>query len=238
MKRLIIGLIAIALIFQACDEWFSSVKGEGPVQKETRQVTGFKGVELGASGDVFIKQAAEFKVVVETHKNIAEILETNVENGILKIYFKHGMGNVSYDKLNIYVEGPAFEKINLLGSGNIKTENALTGSNLELDLTGSGNITVKDAAFNKIEADIAGSGNIELSGTADSDDLSLSGSGNIEAKNLKAKTVKAHITGSGGIDCYAETDLDVSITGSGDVRYSGTPSVKTRVTGSGNVEKN
>ena len=237
MKRLIIAFCTLTLVFQSCDEFFSNVKGEGPIIKESRNVTGFKGVELRASGDVFIKQGTEFKVVVETHKNIAEILETVVENGVLNIRFKDKMGSVSVEKLNIYIEAPAFDKINLLGSGNITTENALTGSNLELDLGGSGNINVKDATFNKIDADIAGSGSIELSGTADSDNLGVSGSGNIEAKNLKAKTVKANITGSGGIDCYAETDLDATITGSGNIEYSGTPSVKTRITGSGNVEK-
>lgn len=230
-------LAAFALMFNGCDEIFSSVRGEGPVVSETRSVKDFKGIELGASGDVYFKQAPEFKVVVETQKNIAEILETVVEGGVLKINFKNNIGNVSTDKLIIRVEAPSFERIDLSGSGNMTAENALTGSNLDIKLGGSGNISIKEATFSKIEADVTGSGNIDISGTADSGDIGVTGSGNINAEKLKAKTVKASITGSGGIDCYAETDLDVSITGSGDVHYAGTPSVKMHVTGSGNVEK-
>lgn len=237
MKRFIIVLAAFTLMFNACDEIFSSVRGEGPMVSETRSVKDFKGIELGASGDVYFKQAPEFKVVVETQKNIAEILETVVEGGVLKINFKNNIGNVSTDKLIIRVEAPSFERIDLSGSGNMTAENALTGSNLDIKLGGSGNISIKEATFSKIEADVTGSGNIDISGTADSGDIGVTGSGNINAEKLKAKTVKASITGSGGIDCYAETDLDVSITGSGDVHYAGTPSVKMQVTGSGNVEK-
>ncbi len=237
MKRFIIVLAAFTLMFNACDEIFSSVRGEGPVVSETRSVKDFKGIELGASGDVYFKQAPEFKVVVETQKNIAEILETVVEGGVLKINFKNNIGNVNTDKLIIRVEAPSFERIDLSGSGNMTAENALTGSNLDIKLGGSGNISIKEATFSKIEADVTGSGNIDISGTADSGDIGVTGSGNINAEKLKAKTVKASITGSGGIDCYAETDLDVSITGSGDVHYAGTPSVKMQVTGSGNVEK-
>lgn len=230
-------LAAFALMFNGCDEIFSSVRGEGPVVSETRSVKDFKGIELGASGDVYFKQAPEFKVVVETQKNIADILETVVEGGILKIYFKNGIGNVSTDKLIIRVEAPAFDKIELSGSGNMTAENALTGSNLEVRLGGSGNISFKEVTCNKVMAKVTGSGNIDISGTTDSGDISITGSGNIVADRLKSKTVKAEITGSGGIDCYAETDLDVSILGSGDVRYVGSPTVKMHVTGSGNVEK-
>jgi Putative auto-transporter adhesin, head GIN domain len=237
MKRFVVVLIAFTFLFNACIGLFSSVKGEGPVVSETRSLKDFKGIEMGASGDVYFKQASEFKVVVETHKNIAEILETVVEGGVLKINFKHNMGNINYDKLIIRVEAPSFDKIDLSGSGNMTAENALTGSNLEVQLGGSGNISIKEATFSKIEADVSGSGNIEIGGTADSGNIGVTGSGNITADKLKAKTVTAHVTGSGGIDCYAETDLDVSITGSGDVHYEGSPSVKMQVTGSGSVSK-
>jgi hypothetical protein len=237
MKKCIVVLIAFAFMFNACNGLFSSVRGEGPVVTETRSVKDFKGIELGASGDVYFKQAPEFKVVVETQKNIAEILETVVEGGVLKINFKHNFGNVSTDKLIIRVEAPSFDKIELSGSGNMTAENALTGSSLDIKLGGSGNISIKEATFSKVEADVTGSGNVEIGGTTDSGDIGVTGSGDISADKLKAKSIKANVTGSGNIDCYAETDLDVSITGSGDVHYGGSPSVKMHVTGSGSVEK-
>lgn len=237
MKKDILIIAAAFLLFFACKRIFNSVKGTGPVETETRSLKDFKGVELGASADVYMTQATDFKVTIEAQKNIAELLETSVEGGILKIYFKKSMGNVDYDKLIIHVEAPLFESVNLLGSGNMIAQNAFKGDKLSLNITGSGDVRVKDATYNTVKAELSGSGNLEVGGSAESCELEVSGSGDLEAANLKSKKVDASITGSGNIDCHAETTMDASVTGSGDIHYKGDPSVKSRITGSGSIEK-
>jgi Putative auto-transporter adhesin, head GIN domain len=242
MKKIIMTLfIGVMLIFQACSYIDSGngggVRGEGNIITESRQVSGFKGVELAASGDVLIEKGSAFKVTVETQKNIAEILVTEVEGNVLKIYFKNNWGNVHYDKLIVHIEMPELEKLDLSGSGLIRTENAFEGDKLDMFLGGSGNIEVKQANYKNIDAQISGSGDIELAGNAVNAEYEVSGSGGINSKDLKAKKVQAEITGSGGIDCFAETELEANITGSGNIEYGGTPSVKSRITGSGEVVK-
>ena len=237
MKRDIIIIAAAFMVFFACKKIFKGVKGSGPVTTETRAVTGFKGVDLGASGDVYMTQGADFKVTVETHANVAELLETYVEDGVLKIYFKKNTGNVNYDKLIVRVQAPVFESIMLYGSGNMVTENALTGQTLAILLSGSGDIEINEANYNSIKADVTGSGDIKVGGVTESGDLRVSGSGDIDASNLKSKQTKADIIGSGNIDCSAETALEAAVLGSGDIHYSGNPTVKSRVTGSGDIVK-
>jgi hypothetical protein len=239
MKKILLAATLFSmLIVQSCSYVDGGgFRGEGNIVSETRNIAGFKGVELNASGNVLVKQGSDFKVTVETHKNVAEQLLTEVEGDILKIYFKNNWGSISYDKLIIYIEMPALERLELSGSGIIKTESAFQGKRLDLFLGGSGDIDVKEANFTDVKAEVTGSGNIEINGASESADYLVSGSGDIDSPNLKAKNVKAEITGSGGIDCYAETDLDVFISGSGNVGYSGNPAIKSRITGSGDVEK-
>ena len=237
MKRDIIIIAAAFMIFFACKKIFKGVKGSGPVTTETRAVSGFKGVDLGVSGDVYMTQGADFKVVVETQANVAELLETYVDDGVLKIYFRKNTSNVNYDKLIVRIEAPVFESIGLYGSGNIVAENALKGQNLAVLLSGSGDVKITDATYNAINGDVTGSGNIEVGGMTESSDFRVSGSGDINASNLKSKQTKADIIGSGNIDCTAETDLEAAVLGSGDIHYSGNPTVKSRVTGSGDIVK-
>lgn len=237
MKRDILIIGAAFMLFFACKGIFNKVKGTGPMETEIRSLKDFKGVQLGASADVYMTQAADFKVTVEAQKNIAELLETSVEGGILKIYFKKSAGNVDYDKLIVHVEAPLFESVDLLGSGNMVAQNAFKGDKLSLSITGSGDVRVKDATYNSIKAELSGSGDLEVGGTAESSDLSLSGSGDVHAQNLKSKKADVSITGSGDIDCQVETTMDASVTGSGDIHYKGDPSVKSRITGSGSIEK-
>ena len=213
------------------------VKGTGSVEKETRDVKDFKGVNLMSTGTVFLKKSNTFSVVVETHKNIAELLETVNDNGVLKIRFKNNIGNIHYDKLNIYVEAPTIETIDLSGSGDMSADNAISNAGLDIDLSGSGRIELKEGGYTQLTANLGGSGSIVLSGTAEKATYAITGSGNIDMKNVKAKTVKAEITGSGNIYCHADAALDALVTGSGDIQYSGDAIVKSRVTGSGSIDK-
>jgi hypothetical protein len=226
------------MLFAACDQMISGgVKGTGPIEKETRDVKDFKGVNLMSTGNVYLKKSNAFSVVIETHKNIAELLETVNDNGILKIRFKNNIGNIHYDKLNIYVEAPNVESIDLSGSGEIVAENAISNGILSVDLSGSGNIDIKEGTYTQLTVTLGGSGTIALTGTADKAKYALVGSGNIKTKNVKAKSVEADLTGSGDIYCHADTDLNAFVSGSGDIEYSGDAVVKSRVTGSGSIDK-
>jgi Putative auto-transporter adhesin, head GIN domain len=241
MKKNLLLIFAALVTIVACDNMkgniFAKNKGTGPIQKFTRDVKGFKGIDIQASADVQIQQTAgDFKVVVETHQNIADIFETVVENDVLLLRFKPNQGNVSYDKLLVSVDAPTFEKLIVSGSGNF-TGISLKSDNLLLDISGSGNINIKDISVREIKTDLSGSGNIEVGGTAETAISDLSGSGGVESKNLKAKDVMAIISGSGNINCNAEANLEAEVSGSGNIRYSGSPAIKSKITGSGDVKK-
>lgn len=265
MKKVIFSLLAISFLMTSCDDGLGlfegrRIKGTGAVERTTRDAKDFKSVDVMASANVFVKQAATFKVEVEAQKNIAEVLETVVENGTLKIKFKQGTWNLSFEKLNIYVEMPTVENLDISGSGDLTAETALTGDKIGVDITGSGNINIEkgltakalkvgiggsgDIKIDGIEVGelstrIAGSGELILSGKADKADYSVSGSGDVDASKLKSKAVEASVSGSGNINCNAEESLDAHASGSGDITYSGSATaVKTKVSGSGNIEKN
>ena len=237
MKKQLFAVLAAAFLIQSCTEIMGGTKGKGSVEKFMRSETGFTGVDMQCSADVFVKQATDFKIVVEGQKNIVDLLQMSVEKGVLKVYFKDNIGNISYDKLNIYVEAPNFENLIVSGSGDIRADELLSSKDLNLSVSGSGNIDIKNMTSEKVLAEVGGSGNIKLNGTTQSAKLGISGSGNIVAKSLSAKTVDASVSGSGNIKCSAETNLEGEISGSGDIRYAGSPSVKSRVTGSGSIEK-
>jgi hypothetical protein len=264
MKKLILGLLAISILMTSCDGWGifdggNGITGKGAIERITRDVKDFKSIDLANSANVFIKQGTTFKVEVETHKNIADVFETVVENGVLRLQNKTGVWNLHYDKLNVYIEMPTVEGITISGSGDIKVETALsseatnvhisgsgsisaeqglTTKALNVLLSGSGDIYAKGVSASEVSAKISGSGGLELSGTSDKTDYHISGSGDINAKDLKSKATKALISGSGNIDCHTDESLDAEVTGSGNINYSGNAtSVKSHSSGSGDISK-
>lgn len=266
MKKLIIGLCCLSVLITSCDgdgwglfDGGKRLTGQGAIERTTRDVSGFKSIDLATSANVFVKQSTTFKVEVEAQKNIAEILETTVEDGVLKIKFKKGTWQVNFEKLNIYVEMPSVERLLISGSGDLTAETALSGDNMDLHISGSGNITVdKGLTAKTLKVTLSGSGNIEaegiatgelttrisgsgdltLAGTADKSSYTVAGSGDIDAKSVKSKAVEAHISGSGNINCHADESMDAHTSGSGDITYSGNATViKSKSSGSGDISK-
>jgi hypothetical protein len=265
MKKLICALLAISFLMTSCDDGLGifdggkGITGKGPVERTTRDVKDFKSIDLATAANVFVTQGTAFKVEVETQKNIADVIETVVENGVLVIKTKSGIWKLNYNKLNVYVEMPSVEGINISGSGDVAVETALSSDKLTLHISGSGNIVAEKGITTKkldinltgsgdvkangistgaLTSEITGSGGLELAGTADKAAYSITGSGDISAKNVKSKTVEADISGSGDISCHADEALDAHSSGSGNITYSGNAaSVKSKASGSGSVTK-
>lgn len=212
------------------------ITGTGDRVKETRDISGFTGVESSISADIVLKQGSSFKVVVEGQKNILDVLKTELKGNKLKVSFEKGY-NVRYQKnLVIYVEAPNFESLGMAGSGDVRSENTLKGDRLSIGISGSGDFNL-DVDYAELDLGISGSGDVRLAGRADKVNMGVSGSGDIKAQNLVAQSIRCGVSGSGDILCNAKKSLDASVSGSGDIRYSGNPSsVKTKVTGSGDIE--
>lgn len=233
MKKVSIALFsALALFTASCEK----VVGEGPVVTETRSATNFSGLDLRMSGDVYFTRDAAYKVEVSAQQNILDKLETYVSNGKLVIKFENDTRVRSHESVKVKVSGPDLTNVRVSGSGNVTSTNAITPGSLDLDISGSGGITLADVTSAYISTTISGSGDIKiLNGTITEEKIKISGSGNTDLSNVSAAKATTTTSGSGDIWLQVSNDLDVTISGSGSVHYKGNPIIDTRISGSGKV---
>jgi hypothetical protein len=94
-------------------------------------------------------------------------------------------------------------------------------------------------SFEDLDLSVSGSGNIDLKSSAtNSINAKVSGSGNIDCSSISSKDVEAKLSGSGNIKVYASNSIDAKISGSGNVYYKGdVQNISTKVVGSGKVLK-
>jgi len=211
---LFIYFLLISIHLSAQWGWGSGMRGEGPIVTKTIDLEDIDGLSLGVPGNVYLMKGNKQKIEIKSHKNIIDNIERTVRNGIWKIEFDKNVRNV--DKLDIYITLQSFRKLAIAGSGSIIGEDAFNLDDLEVS--------------------ISGSGEIDLEGTAKDLDVSVAGSGDINLKNLKAENCEVSIAGSGDCEVHVSDRLDVSIAGSGDVKYKGEPAkVKSSIAGSGDV---
>ena len=239
MKKLFI-LILLLTGSQLFAQPWKTIKGDGNVKKETRQVAGFTSLSSHGPMDVKIEYGNSNSIRVEADENLLPYIETNVENGKLLIQPKKNVNLRSRSKMVVYVSMTKIQKLQLSGSGNIGGSGAFTSDNeTEVMLSGSGNIHLNSGSFKDLHFAISGSGNIVAKGSsADKVSANVSGSGNVDCSDIAADDVEVKISGSGNAKVNANKSLTANISGSGNVFYKGSATnISTKVAGSGKAVK-
>jgi len=230
---LITGLLfASALWIKAADDVQSGDK------KVTREVGSFSEIELSVAANLYLKQGNEHSLVLEGDEEDLEDIETIVRGETLKIKHKKPFHFGSSNRITIYVTMKEIDELSLGGSGKIEAETAIRADELDLNVSGSGDINIGELEASSVEATISGSGDIRLGGKEQvrNLDCSISGSGELHAADLKVARAELALSGSGSCKVNVRDDLQVDISGSGKVRYKGEPRVNASISGSGRVE--
>jgi len=226
----------VVLLASGCISDPNCINGSGNVVSETRTADTFHSVEMECSGNLYVTQTWESGVRVETDDNIMPLLKTDVINGVL-IIKRGGTRCLSPTKLNIYVSMDDVKRLSLSGSGNIIGRSEITSDDLEVSLSGSGDIDLQ-VDTKRLKSEISGSGESKFTGKASSHDATISGSGDLKAYDLVTEKSTVQVTGSGKSEVFASEELNVKITGSGDVYYKGNPAtVNKKILGSGELKK-
>lgn len=239
MKKLLISLFVLISINATAQKW-ETIKGDGEVKKETREVSNFTSLASQGSMNVQISYGNSNSVTVEADENLLPYIETTVEDGRLIIRSKKNVNLKSKSRMNVYVSMTKINSLKLSGSGNISGDGAFTNdSKTDMAVSGSGNLKLTFDKFKDLDLAIAGSGNIDLKGNGtNSISAQISGSGNIDCSDINSNDVDAKISGSGNVKVYASNSIDAKISGSGNVFYKGNATkINSKVAGSGKVLK-
>ena len=209
---------------------------------EDRHLSGFNGVNLAGSFDVYITQGSTESVKVEAPQEVINRIITVVEGGMLKIYNKNENGfhwgdwfGSHHKRIVIYVTAKDLNSISVTGSGDIFFKEGIHTNALKLKVTGSGDMLGR-VDVKTLESSISGSGDMKLSGRAESSTVRVVGSGDFTARNLLTTYTAVHVSGSGDADVNASDKIDASVAGSGDIHYSGgAKHVSSSKSGSGDI---
>ncbi len=211
--------------------------------REVRTVDSFTKISFGFPGKLYLKQGSPQKVELEGDADIIEEIKTDVSGGRLKIgregkWFDWNSNN---EKITVYITVSEIEAVAVSGSGNIIGQSTIKTNNLDLNVSGSGSMTLEFDATGDVDGDVSGSGNLEIKGKCKSFDSDVSGSGNIDLSGTVDNTASFGISGSGKIRANGSADfVKADISGSGKVLAADlqTNRCEVRIAGSGDVEIN
>lgn len=232
------GLAAAAQAGDRSWSWGSEqVQGSGRIVKQVRQVSNFNGLSLGLPGHVELRMGNSEGVTVEADDNLLPLVETVVDNGMLKIRPARRNMNLHSKSIRVVVQARSIERLALGGSGTIDAD-PLRARQLDVDLGGSGTIKLKGVESDAMAVSLGGSGDLQAArGTVGKLTVSIGGSGDVDLGRVQANSASVTIAGSGEATVWPRNELSATIAGSGDVNYYGDPQVSKSTVGSGGVRR-
>lgn len=236
LLKLSMSIVVAVLFLTNCEaQKYGRIKGDGNVINETREVGSFDKIGVSGSFDINLVKGKEGKIEIKIEKNLLPYLITEVENGKLKIRWKKGT-NVSTNRgVDLIVHFKEINDIASSGSSDIESNDLIKTDNLEVAVSGSGNISLQ-VDVDELNARVSGSGDLDFKGAADNFKAAMSGSGDIEAFALQTNTANLKISGSADITISVKDELYARVSGSGDITYKGKPKIEDiKVSGSGEI---
>ena len=226
MKKFVLSsCLVLALMLSSCVNLSYSTPSDADLVTQSRSLRGFEKVHVNGSPTVCFAQADSFSVHVKGPEDKLGNIITEVEGSTLTVRNKGKVGliNLSFggDRCTVYVTSPDLVGVSVSGSGDFLSDGRLDTDELDVRVTGSGNIEFSDIICDRCDAMVVGSGDVEI-------------------KHLDTRQTTGTVVGSGDLKIRqinsANTDLEVR--GSGDIEVdflSGCGAVKAEVLGSGDI---
>lgn len=228
-------LFAILVLLSGCDS-LRTVRGTGDIGAEEREVSGFSAVDLAGIGNVVVDFGEKAALRIEAEENLLPYLESDVEDGTLKLSVREGVNVVPTQAIFYYLTVRELDGITVSGLGNVDVPR-MEGTTVDITVTGGGDINVDELHAKDLNIKISGLGDLNINGgDVSSTDILISGGGNYNARELASEVVNVNISGLGSARVWARDALDAVINGGGSVRYDGKPQVTKEITGVGEVE--
>ncbi|RLD49110.1 MAG: hypothetical protein DRI97_18360, partial [Bacteroidetes bacterium] len=197
------------------------------ISKEVREVGAFTGLDAGGAFDIYLSQAENTRVVIETEsKNIDKVI-TKVSNGTLKISSK---GIKSSDKLVVYITTPEIKNIDIHGAASLEGLTSLQGDMLQLKASGASD-TKLEVYYTTVKTNVSGAASVVLSGNAPSHTVNVSGAGSLMASGLATEVTKANASGAANASVDASQEVVSNTKGAGTIDIAGKPETLTIVAG-------
>lgn len=190
---------------------------EPSVVTEARTVPEFHAIDLAGVLDVNVSVGSPAKVEVTGEPALVAKVTTSVEHGVLVLDTRklRKFQTNRRDSLRVTITAPSLSSLVLSGVGSLKAA-GLTGDNLAIDLSGTGEISA--------------------AGSTSALHVKISGVGDVRAKDLPARSATVELGGPGHATVRATESIDARLTGIGDIDVYGHPAqIRKSVSGLGGI---
>ncbi|MCF6297406.1 MAG: DUF2807 domain-containing protein [Flavobacteriaceae bacterium] len=229
LKTLILLLVFISTT--SCIFGGFGIKGNRNVVSENRKISSdFEAIKVSQGITVHLTQDNHVDLSIEADENIIDLLVTEVEGGVLKIYFEKKVSRAKAK--NVYLTAKKISNIKTSSGACVKTMNTLKIKSITLKSSSGSRIEAK-LDTQKVDCSTSSGSNTNLSGTTVFFEGSSSSGSHIDARDLESKIGNVKVSSGAGISVDVKDELTARASSGGNIHYSGNPQVVNKSKSSG-----
>jgi hypothetical protein len=192
---------------------------------EVRNVSGFHAVRVSSAIDLYISQSGSEAVAVSaSEEKYRDRIRTEVENGVLKIWFDNGsnwnLWNTGNKKLKAYVSVRDLDRLTASGACDVFVDGVIRSNSLTINLSGAsdlkGNFDVSTLVM-----DQSGASDATISGRTGSLKLEVSGASAFRGFDLQTENCQARASGASDIRITVTKEMNARASGASKIQYRG-----------------
>ncbi len=176
--RLLSIFLLSVVALTSCD-WHTTrtVIGYGDVESEEREASGFSGITLTGTCNVYITTGEIFSIDLRAQAQILDVMTTSVKSGILNIGFDPDYNIKTDEEISAIIVVPSLDFVSLTGLGDFKISGEKQPG-LDIHITGKGNVEAYGMEVEDCNINITGVGTCEVN-VSENLDIKISGVGNV-----------------------------------------------------------
>lgn len=206
-----------------------------------------KSVEVGPFDSIVAKGKFDVKYIpgdqsvkVCGPENSVKKFKVEVTEGVLTIESAK-TSFIKGENLVVYISTPSLASIRIEGAGDFKADRGIVSENLNLNVSGAGNIEVKSLEVEDVKLSINGAGDIEVKGAdCKSIDVVVNGAGDVSLEGVECKSFTANMNGAGSVAVAGqalEGNLVLNGAGSIDVSNFKCGNLNSKINGLGRIKR-
>jgi hypothetical protein len=213
-----------------------SVKGNGDVTEETRQLSGFDRLEASTGLEVFLVPDSDEYVIVEADDNLHKDIQTTLKGSTLRIFTESRIRWAESRK--VFVHYKQLSALNSSSGAFIRCSDLLTTKELEIKASsGSHQYLQIDAA--NVEGRCSSGAHISISGKCEKANIKASSGAHFKGEAFQSAHCDADASSGAHIWVEVTEDLQAEASSGGHINYAGNPK-KTAIRSSsgGSISRN
>ncbi|MBF8150782.1 DUF2807 domain-containing protein [Winogradskyella sp. F6397] len=217
-RIIIISIISILML--SCN-FMPGIDGNGNVVNAERSISNdFDEIKVSQGLDLYITQSDDVSIRLEADENLHELIMTEVENSVLRIYTAENIRRATSKKIMVNLK--TISAIKATSGSDVLSTNTIEVSDLELNATSGADITL-DVKTESLNCHSTSGSDIEISGSTINLIAEATSGSDIDASKLKAETSNVKATSGADISVNTSKALTANATSGGDIKYYGNP---------------